>query len=348
MGRIARKIEISEADHKELKRWSLSQTMESRYVLRSKIILMSLDNCKLREISSRLGITEATANKWRNRFREDGIEGLDDLLRSGKPPVISAETKAEVIRLACSPAEDGYTNWSQQRIADKCGISKSLVQKILSEADIKPHKIKYWCGKTTDPEFTDKMTSIVGLYMNPPENALVICVDEKTQMQALDRTQPLLPLKPGKPKRLTTTYKRNGTVSLMAALSVHSGKIMAEPVDKNDSVTFLKFIKKIYRRYRHKEIHLIIDNHSIHKQVDVRAWLESKSDKIKVHFTPTYASWLNQIEIWFGILSKDVIKGGIWKSRQEMVDQIIEYIQTYNSTRAKPFSWNYDGKPLSK
>jgi transposase len=189
------------------------------------------------------------------------------------------------------------------------------------------------------------MINIVGLYMSPPENALVICVDEKTQIQALDRTQPELPLKSGHPRRQTATYKRNGTVSLMAALAVHTGEVTAKTIKSNNAENFLKFLKSLDRKYRNKKLHIIADNLSIHKHKDVKKWLEGKR-KIKLHFTPTYSSWLNQVEMWFNILTKDVVKGGIWQSSEQLASQLMEYVKTYNSTRAKPFRWTYTGDAL--
>jgi transposase len=189
------------------------------------------------------------------------------------------------------------------------------------------------------------MLNIVGLYMNPPENALVICVDEKTQIQALDRTQPMLPLRTGNTKRLTSTYKRNGTVSLVAALSVHTGEVVARNIKSNNAQNLLSFLKSLDRRYRNRKLHIIVDNYSAHRHKDVKKWLEKKR-KIQVHYTPTYSSWLNQVEIWFNILTRDVIKGGIWKSSKQLKDQLMEYVKTYNETRAKPFSWTYTGDPL--
>ena len=217
---------------------------------------------------------------------------------------------------------------------------------IYSQADLKPHKIEYWCGKSTDPEFESKMINIVGLYMNPPENALVISVDEKTQIQALDRTQPILPLREKAPKRLTATYKRNGTVALIAALAVHKGDITAKTMDKNNAGNFLQFLKHLYRKYPKKHLHVILDNLTVHKHTMVSEWVKSKS-RITLHFTPTYSSWLNQIEIWFNILTKDVLKGGVWKSKKQLTDQLMEYVKTYNAKRAKPFKWTYTGEPLT-
>jgi transposase len=259
--------------------------------------------------------------------------------------VITQEQKLLVIQKACSKPEGGYTNWSQSRIAKEVGISQSKVFQILKETDLKPHKIEYWCGKSPDPEFEAKMINIVGLYMNPPENAIVLCVDEKTQIQALDRSQPLLPLKPGHPRRLTATYKRNGTVALIAALAVHTGEITAKTMTSNNSGNFLKFLKKLDRNYRRKKLHIIVDNLSVHKNKEVKKWLEGKR-KFKLHFTPTYSSWLNQVEIWFNLLTKDVIKGGIWESAEQLASQLLEYIDTYNKTGAKPFEWTYTGNPL--
>ncbi|WP_374166917.1 IS630 family transposase [Arcticibacter sp. MXS-1] len=209
----------------------------------------------------------------------------------------------------------------------------------------KPHKIDYWCGKSPDPEFESKMLTIVGLYMNPPENALVLCVDEKTQIQALDRTPPVLPLKEHAPKRMTATYKRNGTVALIAALAVHSGEITAKTIKSNNAENFLSFLKKLDRSYRNKKLHIIVDNLAVHKNEKVKEWLRGKR-KITLHFTPTYSSWLNQVEIWFNILSKDVLKGGVWKSTEQLTAQLLQYIDTYNKTRAKPFKWTYTGNAL--
>lgn len=186
---------------------SRSEKLDYRYVLRSRIILYSIAGKTVEDIMIATNSSCRTIIKWRNRFREKGIDGLKDLPRPGKKPIYSPEKKVEVIQKACSKPEGGYTNWSQQRIADEVGMSRSHVNRILMEADLKPHKTDYWCGKSKDPEFEEKTTNIVGLYINPPENVIVICVDEKTQIQALDRTQPELPLRSGNPKRQTATYK---------------------------------------------------------------------------------------------------------------------------------------------
>jgi putative transposase len=345
MARKSQPIEVTDEQLKELTVMSRSLKLESRYVMRSKVILLSLEGKTLDHIVKNTGLSRKIVNKWRQRFKEFGIVGLKDAQRPGKKPTISPEQKTMVIQKACSKPEGGYTNWSQSRIAKEIGISQSRVFQILKEADIKPHKIEYWCGKSPDPEFEAKMVNIVGLYMKPPENAIVLCVDEKTQIQALDRTQPELPLKAGNPKRLTATYKRNGTVSLIAALAVHTGEVTATTMKSNNAANFLSFLKRLDRSYRNRKLHIIADNLSVHKDKDVKNWLSHKR-KVKLHFTPTYSSWLNQVEIWFNILTKDVVKGGVWQSSSQLADQLMEYVDTYNKTRAKPFEWTYTGKPL--
>jgi putative transposase len=346
MARIGKPIQLTMEQREELLTMSRSHKLEKRYVERAKIILCSDQGMQLDEIIKITGLSRPVVNKWRQRFRDKGVAGLKDADRSGKPKTITPEQKALVIEKACTKPEGGYTNWSQDRIAKEIGISQSKVFQILKKADLKPHKINYWCGRPRDPEFEQKMINIVGLYLSPPENAIVICVDEKTQIQALDRTQPELPLCSGNPKRQTVTYKRNGTVSLIAALAVHSGEITAKTIKSNNAENFLKFLKSLDRKYRNKKLHVIADNLSIHKHKDVKQWLEGKR-KIQLHFTPTYSSWLNQVEIWFNILTKDVVKGGIWQSSEQLAGQLMEYVKTYNDSRAKPFKWTYTGEPLT-
>ena len=343
MARKGQTLQLNEDDFKTLTAISHSYTADHRSVVRSKIILLLNDDYSYDSIKTELKVGREAIAKWKMRYIESGMEGLRDAPRPGKPAIYTEADKARVINKACSKPDGGYSNWSQRRIAKELGMSQSTVQRILKSHDLKPHKVDYWCGKSTDPEFEEKMLNVVGLYINPPENALVLSVDEKTQMQALDRFQPELPLRPDNPKRLTATYKRHGTVSLIAALSVHDGQITADTMDKNNSQNFLRFLKKIYRKYPHKHLHVIADILNIHKHKDVMEWIESKQ-RMTIYFTPTYSSWLNQIEIWLNILSKDVLKGAVWHSKKQLADQIIQYVDTYNKERAKPFEWTYDGK----
>jgi len=249
------------------------------------------------------------------------------------------------MRLACQNPTNGANAWSVRELARVTGVSSTTVHRILTEASIKPHKIHHWCGKSPDPEFEPKQAAIIGLYMDPPDNAVVLSVDEKSQIQALDRTQPVLPLLPGNPKRHTATYTRHGTTCLLAALAVHEGTVEAKCVDRNSRHEFLAFLKRLYRNNPRKDLHIIADNLPLHKHPDVMDWV-SRRRRLTLHFTPTYASWLNQIEIWFNIFARDVVKGGVWHSTKELVNQIMFYIKRYNRDRAHPFTWTYTGKVL--
>lgn len=343
MGRTGQKLQLSEEGYKTLVTLSRAHSADHRAVMRSKIILMLNDGHTYDSVRDKLKVGREAIAKWKKRFIESGIDGLHDAPRPGKPSIYTEADKARVIQKACSNPAGGYSNWSQRRIAKELGMSQSTVQGFLKSHNLKPHKVEHWCGKSTDPEFEEKMLNVIGLYMYPPENALVLSVDEKTQIQALDRSQPELPLRAGNPRRLTATYKRHGTVSLIAALSVHDGKITANTMDRNNSQNFLRFLKKIYRKYPKKHLHVIADNLNVHKHKDVKQWVDSKQ-RMTIHFTPTYSSWLNQIEIWFNILTKDVIKGAVWHSKKQLANQLITYVDTYNKQRAKPFEWTYEGK----
>lgn len=332
--------DIDEHTKEQLLTYARSHKVEKRLSLRSQLILDWMNNISYTESASKNRVSEMVIAKWRKRFKKDGIAGLKDKPRSGKPSTISEAMRNKVIHYACSKPADGRRRYSQADIAEKTGISQSRVSEILRKDQLKPHKTKYWCGKSPDPEFEKKMIEIVGLYLNPPENALVLSVDEKTQIQALDRTQPELPMKKGKVRRLTNTYKRNGTVSLIAALAVHEGSVTARKIDRNNAENFLKFLKVLDRKYRNVELHLILDNLAVHKNKKVKEWL-GKKRKFHVHYTPTYSSWLNQIEIWFGILTRDVLKDAVWHSKKQLVDQLMEYVKYYNDKRAKPFKWTY-------
>lgn len=340
------RVELSSDQAATLKMWAGSWKTERRLALRAKVILLSSEGLSLKDISAQTGLSWQGCLKWRKRFIESGLDGLSDKSGRGRAQSVGPEKRVEIIALACSEPGDGSTRWSVRKLAEKVGCGKSLVQQVLSEAAIKPHKTKYWCGRSPDPEFAEKQAAIIGLYLSPPKNALVLCVDEKTQIQALDRTQPTLPLAQGRPRRLTATYKRNGTTCLLAALSVHQGDVTAKCVDSANSREFLIFLKRLYRNNPGKEIHVIVDNLSTHKQADVQAWV-NKRKRLTMHFTPTYASWLNQIEIWFNIFTRDVLRGGVWPSKKALIEQIMNYIKAYNLNSPKPFKWTYTGKPLT-
>ena len=338
-------VQLAEDEYATLRIWVSSGKTEHRFVNRARVILCAARGITLKEIATEVGLDWQTCMKWRKRFLNKGLEGLQDRPRRGRPAEITPEEKVQVMALACTDPDDGSSHWSARKLADASGVSKSTVNRILNEASLKPHKTEYWCGKSPDPEFVEKQTSILGLYLSPPENALVVCVDEKSQIQALDRTQPMLPLRPGKAKRFTHTYTRHGTTCLMAALLVHEGSVEGRCVERHTHEEFLSFLKHLYRKFPHKELHVIVDNYSPHKHQKVQEWA-SKRSRLTLHFTPTYASWLNQIEIWFGILARDVLRGAVWHSKGELVKQIMHYIKRYNETYAHPFKWTYTGKPL--
>jgi len=329
-----------------LKVWAGSGKTEQRMALRARVLLLAAKGLGLMEIAGEVGLSFRICLKWRKRFLANGLEGLLDKTGRGRPLSISPEERVSVVALACTTPPDGSTRWSVRKLAEATGHSKSAVQKILAAGAIKPHKTKYWCGKSPDPEFAEKQAAIIGLYMNPPENALVLSVDEKSQIQALDRTQPLLPMRPGTPKRLTATYKRNGTTCLLAALAVHAVTVEGRCVESSNHEEFLKFLKSLYRKFPGRHLHVIVDNLAVHKHQKVMDWIGSKR-RMTLHFTPTYSSWLNQVEIWFNIFARDVLKDGVWRSKQRLVGQIMEYIKSYNQLWAKPFKWTYTGKPLT-
>jgi transposase len=329
-----------------LKMWSGAGTSQQRMADRARVVLNAAEGLPLDEIAHRTGLSRQSCLKWRKRFVTHRLDGLKDQPRSGRPAVIGPDRKLEVMALATTRPPEGSSRWSVRKLAKRTGMSKATVCRILRQASLKPHKTQYWCGRSPDPEFAEKQAAILRLYLDPPENALVLSVDEKSQIQALDRTQPELPLKPGKPRRQTHTYTRHGTTCLLAALVVHEGSIQARCVDRHTHREFLAFLAHLYRKHPYRHLHVILDNLSAHKHRAVIDWA-ARRRRLTLHFTPTYASWLNQVEIWFSIFARDVIRGGIWRSKKQLVDQILYYVQRYNEQRAKPFAWTYTGKPLA-
>lgn len=235
------------------------------------------------------------------------------------------------------------THWSVRTLARHLSVGVAVVRSVLASESLQPHRFRYW-KDSTDPEFEPKMLAVVGLYMQPPENAVVLSVDEKTSIQALDRTQPRLPMRPHRIERLSHEYKRHGTASLLASLEVHSGQVRAEPIRGNNSVTFIHFLRRLLNAYPAQELYIVADNGSSHRSKKTLAWV-AKHKRLHLTFTPTHASWLNQIEIWFGILTRKV-RRGIFKSRQELVERLMNFIQAYNK-EARPFQWTYTGTPLA-
>ncbi len=283
--------------------------------------------------------------KWRRRYATHRLVGLVDQPGRGRKRKYDAAIRHRIAATACStPPESVGTHWSVRTLARHLGVGVAVVRSVLSAESIQPHRFRYW-KDSNDPEFEPKMLAVVGLYLQPPQNAVVLSVDEKTSIQALDRTQPRLPMKPHRIERLSHEYKRNGTASLLASLEVHSGQVRAEPIHRNNSATFIRFLRRLLNAYPAKELYIIADNGSSHRSKKTMAWV-TKQKRLHLTFTPTHASWLNQIEIWFGILTRKVIRRGIFKSRDELVQRLMSFIEAYNQ-EARPFQWTYTGDPLA-
>lgn len=340
------RIKLTTEEKQTLTMWSKAGTTQQRLAQRARVILASAQGLDLREVVRQSGLSRQNCSKWRARFEAERLPGLQDRARSGRSMTISPELRLKVTALACTKPRDGSNAWTLRKLERALGVSNASIYRILNEGRLKPHKMEYWCGKSPDPEFETKQAAILGLYLDPPDNALVLSVDEKTSIQALDRTQPMLPLEPDRPRRQTATYTRHGTTCLLASLAVHSGEVAGRCVDRNTHQEFLGFLKFLYRKYPGKHLHIIMDNLTTHKHREVTAWA-AKRRRLTIYFTPTYASWLNQVEIWFNIFSRDVIRGGIWHSKKELVNQIMLYIKKYTEERAHPFKWTYTGKPLT-
>jgi len=345
MPRRAPWIELTADERRTLETISRSPSAAQRDVLRARIVLLAAEGRQNQQIQEGLGVSKPVVVKWRRRFAADRFAGLVDQPGRGRKRKYDAAVRHRIAATACStPPESVGTHWSVRTLARHLGVGVGIVQSVLSAESLQPHRFRYW-KDSPDPEFEPKMLAIVGLYLRPPHNAVVLSVDEKTSIQALDRTQPRLPLKPHRIERLSHEYKRNGTASLLASLEVHSGQVRAEPIRRNNSSTFIRFLRRLLAAYPEQELYLIADNGSSHRSKKTLAWV-AKQQRLHLAFTPTHASWLNQIEIWFGILTRKVVRRGIFKSREELVERLMSFIQAYNR-EARPFEWTYTGNPLA-
>ena len=345
MARRAPQIELSAEERQTLERTTRSPSAEQREVTRARIVLLAAEGQRNEQIQRRLRVSKPVVVKWRGRFAARRLEGLADEPGRGRKRTYDAQIRHQIAATACSepPASVG-THWSVRTLSQHLGVGMSVVHRVLSAESIKPHRFRYW-KSSTDPEFEPKMLAVIGLYLNPPENAVVLSVDEKTSIQALDRTQPRLPMKPHRIERLSHEYKRNGTASLLAALEVHSGQVKGQSIRRNNSETFIRFLRRLLQSYPDKELYVVLDNGSSHRSKKTLAWV-AKKKRLHLKFTPTHASWLNQIEIWFGILTRKVVRRGIFKSREELVAKLMSFIEAYNK-QARPFEWTYTGNPLA-
>jgi putative transposase len=345
MSRRAPKIELTAEERRSLQAMVASPCAPQRDVLRARIVLLAAEGRRNEEIQDELKVSKPVVIKWRRRYAVHRLEGLVDQPGRGRKRKYDVAVRHRIAATACStPPESFGTHWSLRTLARHLGVGVAVVRSVLSAESIQPHRFRYW-KDSDDSEFEPKMLTVVGLYLQPPQNAVVLSVDEKTSIQALDRTQPRLPMKPHRIERLSHEYKRNGTASLLASLEVHSGQVRAESIRRNDSVTFIRFLRRLLGAYPAKELYIIADNGSSHRSKKTLAWV-AKQKRIHLTFTPTHASWLNQIEIWFGILTRKVIRRGIFKSRDELVQRLLNFIEAYNK-EARPFQWTYTGSPLA-
>ena len=334
----AERLHIEESDRALLKKWVEAPTTTQRTVRRSRIVLAAAEGMANRAIAAKLGVSRPTVLLWRRRFAENGPSGLtkDRPRGCGKPP-LSESVVREVIEATLHEKPPGQTHWSVRSMARAQGISPAAVQRIWAAHGLKPHLVKTF-KLSNDPRFVEKLRDVVGLYRNPPENALVLCVDEKSQIQALDRTQPGLPLKRGRAGTMTHDYKRNGTTTLFAALNVLEGTVIAECMGRQRHQEFLRFLKRLDREIpKHLDLHLILDNYQTHKHAAVRAWLERKP-RFHFHFIPTSSPWLNLVERWLGGLTTKAIRRGAFQSVNDLVKTIYDYVE-HSNENSRPFVW---------
>lgn len=347
MAKVAPKIELTDEERTELNRITNARTSEQRMVKRAAIVLLAAEGQQNKMIAARLGIRRTTVALWRNRFRWLRMDGLFDKPGRGSKPVYDYHDRIKIIRKACEISTSGNPVTMSDlatELAEEVGISRSQVNKILNEMEIKPHRIESWLT-SHDPEFEKKEAEICGLYLNPPENALVISVDEKTGIQALSRKEPDKPIEANAGLKRDFEYQRNGTASLFAALFVQTGEVIGCVRERHTRVEFIEFLELIKNAtVPHQMVHLIVDNLRVHKTSEVVTWLNQHLN-FKIHFTPTHASWLNQVEIWFSILGRKLLNNGLFQSVDEMTTAILEFIENYN-LKSKPFAWTYKGKPL--
>lgn len=345
MANRVRPIVVSEADRHELERLQRSPSVPAGLSRRARAVLLMAQDVAGVEIAERTGYTVVQVSRLRRRFAEDGVAGLQDRPRSGRPPTITARKRAQIVALTLKPPAPGLTHWSTRDLARKVGVSHATVHEIWRAHALKPHRVATF-KFTTDPDAEAKIYDVVGLYLNPPTHAVVLSLDEKTQIQALSRTQPLLPLRPGLPARQTHDYRRNGLTSLYAALEIASGRVIGECAPRHTGADFLRFMKRLARRYRDRELHVVLDNSSTHSTPAVQAWL-AKHPNVEFHFTPKGASWLNMVEAWFGILTRKSVRRGSFDTVRALIRHIEAYITDWNR-HPTPFVWTKDPATIVK
>jgi len=344
MGFMAKPLMVSSKDRSILEGWLRAPSTPQRMTMRGRVVLASADGESVRSISEKLGVSQVCVCRWRDRYRARGLAGLQTAARSGRPRRITEVDEARVLAATMVPPA-GKTHWSSRGLGKKLGMSYTLVHRIWRAHGLQPHRVETF-KFSTDPDFDTKMADVVGLYLNPPERAIVLCVDEKSQIQALNRTQPLLPLRPGIPARMTHDYKRNGTTSLFAALEVASGRVEGRCFNRHTHTEFIAFLALLDRKYRRVDLHLICDNYGTHKHPEVKKWLATHP-RFHLHFTPTSASWLNLVERWFARITDEAIRRGSFDSVRALETAINKYLTSWNAD-PKPFRWTKSARHIRR
>ena len=352
-GRPIEPVMLSENEKRELRRRVNAPTSSRRDSERAEIILLRAQGLKQEEVSSRLGCSSVKVSKWTSRFRRDGLEGLADKAGRGRKPSLDSEKVEAVVTRANRPPES-RERWSVRSMAEEVGISHSSVQRIWKANDLKPHRTEVFKA-SNDPHFEEKFWDVIGLYLNPPDKALVLCCDEKSQCQALERTQRPLPMEPGYIKTTTHDYIRHGTVTLFAALDYLEGKVFRRIEEKHTYVEWLRFLKQLHRETPPEvTLHIILDNYATHKKAEVREWIDRRNkqqqsehgnDRIKLHFTPTSSSWMNLVERFFGDISQQAICNGSFESVKELARRIEAYIAE-RDLNPKRYIWKAEGAEI--
>src|SRR5215467_16368186 len=337
MGRPKASLVLTDQEREQLQGLDSSRSLPAGLVKRARIILLSAGGKTNQQIARELGMAKATVGKWRRRFVQLGVSGLHDELRPGRPRSISDECVAQLVAKMLQTRPKHGTHWSVRQMACQTRLAKSTVHRIWQAFGLEPHRQRHF-KLSNDPFFVEKVRDIVGLYLNPPENAVVLCVDEKSGIQALERTQPMLPLGLGYVEGVTHDYRRHGTTTLFAALDTANGQVLAHCRPHHRHQEYLSFLREIERNVpKNLEVHIIVDNYATHKHRRVRRWFDARP-RFHVHFTPTYASWLNQVEIWFNRITQQAIRRGTFSSVKELVAKIDHYVQ-HSNRHAQPFVW---------
>ena len=339
MRRYHRVSDLTKEQRDELTRWAQSRTLPAGDVFRARLMLALADGKSWSQIEVELQTSRPTIARWKRRFEQQGLAGLDPHHKGSAPRTATPSVQARVLRETTQRPADGSTHWTCRKMAAALGLSKSTVQRIWRQARLQPHRLDRYMA-SNDPRFEEKAADIIALYMKPPQHAAVFCVDEKSVIQALDRLDPVLPMSPGRAERHGFEYYRHGTLSLYAALEVKTGKVAGKTAARHTSAEFIDFLRDIVASAKWAgEVHIILDNLSAHKTKAVAEFLEA-NPKVRFHFTPTYSSWLNQVEIWFSKIERDVIARGVFTSVADLARKLRKYIRAYAKS-AKPFRWTY-------